>query len=249
MAAHSVISLASLPSHGPIACRRCFETDKPVAERGAWRIVNDPGAWGSANPTVLVLGFSKGFTQADATRSGRFEDVPFKRMRTRLTEVLRAIGVLGPAEIVDNRMVASERDLAFGSLVRCSLSRRNDRTGRYECTGPIMPKAFVEPAVAPVLRRCAQQHIATLPTSVRLVIMLGTSDDYIARCRELIRSTVKFQFRDVNDVAYGTGPVTWVHVSHPSGLNGHHPAWMAGGPDKQGRKRGLAQAAVRAALD
>lgn len=30
--------------------------------------MNDPGTWGSADPEVLVLGFSKRFTQANAAR-------------------------------------------------------------------------------------------------------------------------------------------------------------------------------------
>src|SRR5690348_13165688 len=57
-------SRMGLPSHGRIACRRCFAGTDEVLTLGKWRVVNDPGAWGSATPTVLVLGFSKGFTQA-----------------------------------------------------------------------------------------------------------------------------------------------------------------------------------------
>jgi hypothetical protein len=193
---------------------------------------------------VLVLGFSKGFTQADASRAGCFEDIPFKGMRPRLTEVLLTLGALGPGERVDEKMVASERDIAFGSLVRCSLSRRNSKTERLECTGPIMPKSFVE-EVAPVVRRCVETYLSDLPPSIRLVVMLGTGDPYIAGCRKLIRSIYRERFSDINDVAYRTGDVTWVHVSHPSGLNGHHPAWMASDPNSlQGRKRLLALAAI-----
>lgn len=241
----STTSHAHLPSHGPIACRRCFTGLDPVQEIGSWRIVNDPGAWGAATPKVLVLGFSKGFTQADASRAGRFEDIPFKGMRPRLSEVLLTLGALGPGERVDVKMVASERDIAFGSLVRCSLSRKNPKTRRLECTGAIMPKSFVE-EITPVVRRCAESYLSDLPPSVRLVVMLGTGDTYIAGCRSLIRSIHREHFSDINDVAYRTGSVTWVHVSHPSGLNGHHPAWMAGEPTSvQGRKRLLALAAIK----
>lgn len=233
----------SLPVHGWVACRRCFTAPAPLLEIGPWRAVNDPGAWGSATPKVLVLGFSKGFTQANASRSERFEDIPFKGMRVRLTETLRVTGVLGPFETVDQKMVSTEREMAFGSLVGCSLSRRS-KNGRFECTGPIMAKAFLE-EVAPMVRRCAEIFLTKLPPSMRLILMLGTGDAYIARCRALIRSLFDPNFEVINDVSYRAGDAVWVHISHPSGLNGHHPAWMSGNPrDKQGRKRLLAMEAI-----
>lgn len=245
MGIQSTISRAPFPAHGPIACRRCFTVPEPVLDVGPWRAVNDPGAWGSADPEILVLGFSKGFTQASAARSGRFEDIPFKGMRPRLTEILRTLGVLGPAEQVDARMVAGERRLAFGSLVRCSLSRLNPAKQAHECTGPIMPKAFVEREAAPIVQRCAETYLRDLPPNLTLVLMLGTGDAYIEGCRRTIRALHGREFRDVNEVAYRTGSVTWVHVSHPSGLNGHYAAWMQGdASEKQGRKRLLAMIAV-----
>src|ERR1019366_3624459 len=133
----------TLPSHGHITCRRCFTTDGNTQMIGKWQMVNDPTAWGSTTPEILVLGFSKGFTQANAFRSGRLEDIPFKNMRTRLTEELRLLGVLSATETVDQKIVATETKFAFGSLVRCSLSRLNVK-GKLACTGEVMPKAFTE---------------------------------------------------------------------------------------------------------
>jgi len=243
----STIPHADLPAHGPIACRRCFTDAAPQRDLGPWRVVNDPGAWGSSAPEILVLGFSKGFTQAALARTGRFEDIPFAKMRPRLTEVLRVLGVLGPDETVDARMVASERRLAFGSLVRCSLSRLNEASGKRECTGPIMTKAFAEAQAAPIVRRCAETHLQQLPASVRLVLMLGTGDAYIEGCRGVVRSLHGPRFAPLNPVAYRTGTTVWVHVSHPSGMNGYHSAWMRGDPaEKQGQKRLLAMKVVAA---
>src|SRR4051812_25608916 len=91
----------TLPPHGLIACRRCFSSDEQSQAVGKWRMVNDPAAWGAATPTILILGFSKGFTQADAFRTGRFEDIPFKDMRSRLTEELRLLGIIGKSEVID----------------------------------------------------------------------------------------------------------------------------------------------------
>jgi hypothetical protein len=211
---------------------------------GEWQMVNDPGAWGATKPNILVLGFSKGFTQANAYLSGRFEEIPFKDMRTRLSEMLRVLGLLSATEIVDKKMVPEERRFAFGSLVRCSLSRRNPKNGRFECTGQVMPKAFTE-AISTVVRKCADTFLARLPVTVQLVLMLGTTDAYINGCRHLIRSLYSTTFGDINAVSYKAGNAVWVHVSHPSGLNGHHPVWMAGDPStKPGHKRQLAIKAI-----
>ncbi|MGZ5121053.1 MAG: hypothetical protein ACXWCK_33715 [Burkholderiales bacterium] len=112
----SLATTSTLPPHGRISCRRCFSGAESTQTIGKWQMVNDPAAWGSATPRILILGFSKGFTQANAFRSGRFEDIPFKDMRTRLTEELRLLGVIGSSEAVDQKMVASETEIGFGSL-------------------------------------------------------------------------------------------------------------------------------------
>lgn len=219
--------MSSLPSHGPISCRRCFGgVDGDTLEVGAWRAVNDPGAWGSSTPKVLVLGFSKGFTQANAYRAGRFEDVPFKRMRDRLAASLRLLGLADDDIHIDRRFVPTESDYGFGSLVRCSLSRLNPANGKRECTGAVMPKAFTE-EIRAVVRRCAETYLTALPPSVEIVVMLGTTSAYIQACRALIRSLYGAAFSDINGAAYRTGGVIWVHVAHPSGMNGFHKNWMA----------------------
>jgi hypothetical protein len=246
----TLASASTLPAHGRIGCRKCFTGEGTTQTVGKWQMVNDPAAWGSTAPKVLILGFSKGFTQADAFRSGRFEDIPFKKMRPRLTDVLRLLGVLSKTEIVDQKMVASETEIAFGSLVRCSLSRLN-ANGALECTGQVMPKAFLE-EISANLKTCAQTYLRDLPSSVRLVLMLGTTDAYIKGCRNVVRSLYGPTFSDIDEVSYRTGEVVWVHASHPSPLNGHHGPWMTGDPStKPGRKQNLAAAAVRSsgALD
>lgn len=238
-----VSSNTGLPAHGPISCRDCFLSGGNTMDVGNWRAVNDPCAWGSATPKVLILGFSKGFTQASAYQSGRFEDIPFKDMRPRLSAMLSALGILSSGEDVSSRMVGSETDLAFGSLVRCSLSRKG-KNGQYSCTGEVMPKAFTE-EISSVVARCAAKFLSSLPPTVCLVLMLGTTDSYIKGCRELVRKLNPAGYKSLNEVAYRSGGVTFVHVSHPSGLNGHHGKWMEGGSDTaSGMKRMAADAAI-----
>lgn len=221
-----------------------FTGERETEEIGLRQAVNDPGAWGSDRPAVLVLGFSKGFTQADAYRNGAFKAIPFKKMRPRLTEALRRIGLLPETEIVDVKFSATERELAFGSLVRCSLSRLDRRTGKRECTGAVMPKAFTEP-VQTVVRRCAETYLTNLPASVRVVVMLGSGDAYIKGCRSLIQSIHGIRFENINEVAYQTPSVVWVHIAHPSGMNGYFNPWMNGSASNpSGNKRLKALAAL-----
>ncbi|WP_306222525.1 hypothetical protein [Bosea beijingensis] len=239
------------PSHGPISCARCIAPDQRVAEVGRWRVVNDPGAWGSSDPLVLILGFSKGFTQADAYAQGDFDAVPFKGMRPRLTAALRAVGVLAAAEAVEERMRHQEQDFAFGSLVRCSLSRRVEEydhpSATYSCTGSVMPLAFRE-EISRVVRACAETYLGNLPRRLRLVLMLGTTDSYIDSCRNLVRALHPTSFKAINSVSYASRGVTFCHISHPSPLNGHHSNWLAGSSaTKPGRKREEAIEAVRQA--
>ena len=56
------------------------------------------------NPEYLVLGFSKGATQAGFYDHGTFENVAFAGMRPRLTLALQAVGVLTETESVDEKI-------------------------------------------------------------------------------------------------------------------------------------------------
>ena len=173
--------------------------------------------------------------------------MPFKGMRTRLTETLQALGLMSSCQTVDGKMHANEKEFAFGSLVRCSLARRNGK-GHLECTGAVLPKAFVE-EVSVVTRACASNYLTNLPASVRLVLMLGTTDGYVAGCKRLIRSIHPSTWEEINDVSYRASGVVFVHVSHPSGSNGHHTKWMRGDvTTPTGMKRRWAEEGVRIAL-
>jgi len=113
-----------LPNHGKVSCRKCFAGGTgSIMQSGNWRIQNDPCHWGSATPKYLVLGFSKGFTQADELDSGRFEDVPFKGMRRRLGQILEKFGMLGQADRIEEQFSNHENEIAFASLIRCSVAR------------------------------------------------------------------------------------------------------------------------------
>lgn len=79
--------MSSLPSHGRVDCSICFEEATPqfdhsYAEGDSWRIKSNPLSWGSAQPEVLVLGFSKGPIQSGALAQTHHDDIAYKGGRT-----------------------------------------------------------------------------------------------------------------------------------------------------------------------
>lgn len=231
--------------HGPISCRLCFPAGRDRVERDGWRLDNNPGAWGARDPLVLVLGFSKGATQADICRRGNFDDIPFARARDRLTRVLRTLRVLACDDVLDNHIRAEESDLAFGSLLRCGLSFRDRRSNQFTTSGALIKRAFDQSFPAQSLSICARSYLAALPPRLRLVVMLGSDTGYVERCASLIGQLGAGPTTRLNEVAYQRGAETFVHVAHPSPANGHFKSWEHGdaatGP---GRKRELALVAV-----
>jgi hypothetical protein len=238
-----------LPKHGRIDCKVCFESNLSLATpHKDWKMVNDPGAWGGGeNPEYLVLGFSKGATQANYYDNGSFEGVAFKGMRPRLTEALRVVGVLSSIETVDTKIMNSRSNIAFGSLIRCSVSRRDAKASAqkkgevYSCTGPLIKKSFTE--IPDVIDKCTDRYLTNLPKSIKVVFLLGNDTGYVKRCRKLLQRKFYDDFNEINAMAVFADNRTWVHLSHPSGMNGHFNKWLTAS-DGAGIKRKEAIAAV-----
>lgn len=238
-----------LPEHGRIDCRRCFsnQLDKTQRPHPDWLMVNDPGAWGGKSPKYLVLGFSKGATQANLFKSGRFEDVAFAGMRTRLTRALQALDIIDDAQCVDTYIDAPNPHLAFGSLVRCSITRLNAKASKkkgqdvFSSSGSLVVKSFDE--IPEILTACSRQYLLALPRSVMAVVLLGNGDAYVERCQQLIQRLFPHDFKRVNEMAVRADDRLWVHAAHPSPANGHFNKWLSSstGP---GRKRMLAANAL-----
>src|SRR5205823_5625698 len=159
--------------HGRLDCSRCFKNSESFQQLGQWRMRRDPGAWGSTRPKYLVMGFSKGATQADIYANGDFDDVAFGGEITRrnLTNILRKVRLLKPDETVDEKIRATERDFHFASLVRCSLSRYDEKESAkrghavYTTYGPLITKSFSE--IPHVIDQCTDVFLARLPDSFR----------------------------------------------------------------------------------
>lgn len=232
--------------HGPQACRACFSGTAHEQRMGDWRLTNNPGYYGSTNPTTLVLGFSKGANQNKAAEGGQFDKIAFAGARDRLSEVLQTLRLMPSDRNIDALMTASEKEFGVASLVRCSFCKL--KNGEWKTSGDVIPSAFTNRTTLGVIERCTKHHLSTLPGSVRHVILLGTSDTYIKKVSNLI-GTIHKDWRSVNEVAFDAGGARWVFATHPSPGNGHFRAWVDNPEsDKSGRKRALAQKALEQRL-
>jgi hypothetical protein len=152
------------PSHGKIDCTLCFSTANETVTAGAWRFRNDPGHWGSADPRVLVLGFSKGATQVNAYDHKNFEDVAFAGARPRLKRMLLTFGLVHEDEDIEQKFRSVEKDFAFASLVRCSVARWNSRTQKAVTSGPVILNAFREREPMRLVTNCSNNSSNSFPS-------------------------------------------------------------------------------------
>ena len=189
-----------------------------------WNMKNDPGAWGSSKPEVLVLGFSKGSTQANIYEKGDFNDIAFGGpSRNRLDQALKCVGLLQPSEHVSDMISNNNSKMAFGSLVRCSLTRQ-DNQDKHSCSGALINKSFKE--IPDVLNNCVSQYLAVLPEETKLIVLLGVGDAYVKNCRLLLSKIGEVE--EINSVSYKVNDKMFVHLTHPSPANGHFNAWVQG---------------------
>lgn len=239
----------TLPSHGPIACRQCWPTTVTGSvfetSEKRFRVVNDPGAWGAAEPEVLILGISKGLTQAGEFAKGDFDAVAFKNCRDRLQAILVLMGVMDGRDDIDQRMSRQESRLAWGSVVRCSLTGWNKSAQRYSAGTPDVLPAFKHAEARRFLEGCTSRFLSALPKSVKVVILLGNDDRYIDAIGTRLLAMDTERYRRTCAVSHTALGTSWVHVAHPSPGNGHFSQFISGSPDTgQGEKRVLAQEAL-----
>ncbi len=236
-----------MPLHGPLACTRCWSNrTERVQECGTFRLVRDPGHWGAADPHTLVLGISKGNTQSQAFSSERFENVGFKGIRDRMLQSFQAVGLLHDesAKRFDQRFSADERDFAFASVVRCSITGMHKTKGIHTADSPNVVPAFKRGSAGyAFVKNCVDEFIAPLSSRTRLVLLLGNSDAYVSALADVVEQ-VRGPLTWVNQLSYDCRGIRFVHVAHPSKGNGHFGAFLRG-EGTPGLKRELARDAIK----
>lgn len=229
-------------SHGPISCRDCYAGEEAVMALGDWRLHNNPGYYGSNSPGILVLGFSKGANQNKTAAEGDFDKVAFAKARHRLQEVLETLKLMPSDRSIDYLMTAKEKSFGVASLVRCSFCKM--KGGTCKTSGDVIPSSFTNQSTLKIIENCSSKYLGSLPSSTRLVILLGTSETYIKKTKTLIQRLHK-DFKANNHVSFSAGGALWVYATHPSPGNGYFKAWVMNGSDDQsGQKRILAQQAL-----
>lgn len=235
-----------LPEHKWIGCRLCYgQAESPIylgnGNPKPWKVEGPNGAWGSRDPKVVVLGFSRGATQKTSLP---YDEIPFRGMRPNLTKILQALRLLRSTDHVSNRINSTERDFHFGSFVRCSVAMWDARKLDYAKSGNGILQSFVKhPAAGAIAKNCTDRFLKLLPSRTRLIVLLGNEGEYMKGCFSLLKGAHR-DIERINPVAYGNKLLTWVHTVHAKALGSLVPQWTEGRNTTMGRKLRPAQEAV-----
>jgi len=221
--------------HGSTQCRICFTGTEKTLTLGDWRLKNNPGYYGSSNPEILVLGFSKGANQNKAAEAGDFDKIAFANARHRLKTVLETLNLMPSDRNIDALMTKHEQTFGVASLVRCSFCKM--KNGVCKTSGDVIPSAFTNLSTLAIIQKCAGTFLGKLPERVKVVILLGTSDSYIKKTKSIF-SKLYPDFLTINSCAFSAGGALWIYAAHPSPGNGHFDYWVSGSLENtSGQKR------------
>ncbi len=253
----------ALPRHGRVDCSLCHRGpvtfDVTRREHDGWRITANPLSWGNERPKVLVLGFSKGPTQAGALANHHHDEIAYKDGRQNAYRILERVGLVPPndrPEEAMGRLIADRNGaFGFGSLVRCTVERWGPYKGKkqslkgtmqWQGSGGMLDRFAASTLGEEVVARCATRFLADLPTETRLVIMfgMGTGRGYVKECARIIGAVRRRPgWRVDDDVSYGDEEVTFVHVEHFASQGALVPNWL-GAVGKDGALKDKDRAAI-----
>lgn len=238
--------LKFLPTHGKIACNRCFgsvDVRFDISQRSCekWRITANPLAWGNINPEVVVLGFSKGPTQLGAIANSAHDEIAYKGHRTKIAKIFKAIGLLDSSESVDATTISklistTDGRFHFGSLIRCTVEQFNENTQEWIGSGGGMLDKFMKSDFGEkVASNCATQHLSELPTRTKLIVMFGLGQklNYVNSAFQLFQKIRPREWKRLNDVSYTDGQIVIVHVEHFASQGNLLPQWLG---EKEGER-------------
>lgn len=253
-----------LPKHGRIECEKCFGGCKPDFDRtriedNGWRITSNPMAWGSQTPEVVVLGFSKGPTQAGTLASSAHDSIAYKGGRVAVGKILRHVGLLNASlpdeslgSTVDRLIADPNGRFHFGSLIRCTVERWDDKKEEWKGSGGGMLDKFIATDFGSrIASNCTQTFLRDLSDSTKLILMfgMGTQQKYVTDAMKLYQLARPGQWKRLNDVAYTDGKVTVVHVEHFASQGALLPNWLGGNKHSRSRFGLMSREAVNRALN
>ncbi|WP_296745814.1 hypothetical protein [Mesorhizobium sp.] len=235
--------MGCLPAHGRIDCTECFRGeivhfDRTKRDDRDWRITANPLAWGNPNAPIIILGFSKGQTQAGDLARTPHDQIAYKGNRPNVGRILAHVGLVkvgtreSQAAAID-RMIADRNGLFhFGSLIRCSVERYDRAKGEWKGSGGGMLDRFVGmPFGAEIAGNCVSKHLVNLPKASKLIVMfgMGSNQNYVREARSLMSQARGNRMREISQVAYEDDHVTVVHVEHFASQGDLIPQWLGEG--------------------
>lgn len=247
----------SLPNHGRIACSLChnqsvvFDETRTERDQKDWRITANPLAWGNYRPEVLVLGFSKGPSQAGELRRLPHNEIPYRKGRMQVGKILAHVGLLSPArpeelkQKVEQAIADPNGRFGWGSLIRCTVERFDSKKG-WVGSGGMIDQFMATSFGQQISKTCATRFLRDLPPETKLIIMfgLGANNAYIVTARKAIQTARPGAWRTINEVAYTDGIVTVVHVEHFASQGANIPNWLGQNSHPRARLGILAREAV-----
>jgi hypothetical protein len=237
-----------------------FDVTKTTNDEGTWRIAANPLAWGNPNAEIVVLGFSKGPTQAGALATTPHDHIAYKGSRLAVGKILAHVGLVPKQEpdalkrTVDRLIADRSGRFHFGSLIRCTVERFDHKageSGEWKGTGSGMLDRFVATSFGQeVASRCSARFLKHLPPKTRLVVMfgLGARGNYVREARKLVEKARPGSWRTLNEIAYTDGQVAFVHVEHFASQGALLPNWLGENPHERAKLGILAKQAVKIAL-
>ena len=254
--------MSCLPEHGRVSCTLCFPNqsvlfDQTKRTEANWRITNNPLAWGNSTPEVVVLGFSKGPTQAGALASAPHDEIAYKGSRGNVGKILAHVGLLPPAPLIQlkrdvDRMIADRSGrFHFSSFIRCTVERFDEELGDWKGSGGGMLDKFAANSFGRgVATRCATRFLGSLPRTTKLVVMfgLGAKLNYVDAALQVFKVARPGRWRTLNDVSYADDVLTVVHVEHFAAQGPLIPDWLGITNKPRARLGRLAQQSVLSAL-
>lgn len=213
------------PTHGPLSCTRCFADCSVPIEANGWQLINDPGYWGASDPLILILGQSKGNGQRRVFALGEkaFDAVAFAGVRERVSAILDKIGISLDKANIDKHFSATETDIGFASLLRCSVSDPKGKTSGSPIIG-----AMNDPDADRWIDNCMHTWLFNLNPRLKLVVLFGLTPRYTRLVSAHLRRLHNQSYRRIDNVAVEAAGVTWVFVQHPSLISqNHYERWIS----------------------
>ena len=256
--------MSCLPIHGRVDCKKCYSGDvifnksREGKEDDGWRITANPLAWGNPYAEVVVLGFSKGPTQAGSLENTPHDDIAFKGSRLNAGKIMAHVGLIRKLpddklkQRVDKLIANKDGRFHFGSLIRCTVERFDTKENKWKGSGGNILDKFVSTKFGQcVASNCTTKYLADLPSSTKLVLMfgLGTKLNYVKEAFKLFKKARPGTWRYLNDVAYTDEKITVVHVEHFTSQGAHIPRWLGEREHDRAKLGRMAQEAVASTIN